>query len=111
MHDITPKVIHAITSFCNVGEVPSLRKINKTEVTKLTNSVSDQQGMTINPIKDDLVKYACMVIGYWTFYTNRINSVSVAVVNAAYWMIMEDASFDLCTCMQRQLLVNLKSIK
>lgn len=79
-HDITPEAIHVVTSFCNVGEMPALREINKMEMTKLTGSVSDQWGMTINPIKDDLVKYACMVIGYQTFYATRINSVSAAAV-------------------------------
>lgn len=67
--------------------------------------------MTVNFIKDDLVKYACMVIGYQTFSASRINYVSAATVNAAYRMIKEDASFDLCTVMQSQLLLNLKSIK
>lgn len=67
--------------------------------------------MIVNPIKDDLVKYACMVIGYRTFSASRINFVSAAAINAAYRMIKEDTSFDLCTGMQRQLLSNLKLIK
>lgn len=62
-HDITPEAIHAINGFYNVGEVPALRKISKKEMTKLTGSVSDSRGMTFNSIKDNLVKYACMVIG------------------------------------------------
>lgn len=111
MHDITLEAIHVVTSFCNVGEVPDLRKISKMEMTKLTGFVSDSWGMTVNSIKDDLVKYACMVIGYQMFHASRINSISAAVVNATYKMIKEDASFDLCTCMQRQLLLNLKLIK
>lgn len=37
--------------------------------------------------------------------------MSAAVVNGAYRMIKEDALFDLYTCMQRQLMLNLKSIK
>lgn len=111
MHDITLEVIHVITNFCNVGEVPSLRKISKMEMTKLTSSVSDQWGVNIDPIKDDLVKYTYMVIGYQTFYASRINSISAVAINATYRMIMEDASFDLCTCMQRKFLVNLKLIK
>lgn len=110
-HDITPKAIHVVINFCNTGKVPALRKVSKTIMSKLTGSVSDSCGMTINSIKDDLVKYACMVIGYWTFSTSRINSIFVAAVNATYRMIKEDASFDLCTCMQRQLLLNLNSIK
>lgn len=89
----------------------ALRTVSKTEMSKLTGLVSDSRGMTINSIKDDLVKYACMVIGYRTFFASRINSVSSATVNTAYRMIKEDASFDLCTHMQRQLLLNLKSIK
>lgn len=63
-HDITPEAMHAITNFYNIGEVLALRKVSKTEMSKLTGSVSDSRGMTINSIKDDLVKYACMVIGY-----------------------------------------------
>lgn len=110
-HDITPQAIHAVTSFCNTGEVPALRKVSKMEIAKLTGSTSDSQGMTVNPIEDDLVKYAYMVIGYRTFSASGINSVSAAVVNTAYQMIKEDASFDLCTDIQRQLLLNLKAIK
>lgn len=98
-HDITPEAIHAVTGFCNIGEVSTLRKDIKTEMNKLTGSLSNQQGMTINPIKDDLVKYACMVIGYRVFYASRINFVPTTVVNVAYRMIQEDASFDLCTCL------------
>lgn len=98
-HDITPEVIHVVTGFCNVGDLPALRKFIKMEMTKFTGSVSDQQGMTINTIKDDLVKYACMVIGYRTFHASRINFVFAAAVNVAYRMIMEE------------LLVNPKSIK
>lgn len=98
-HDIMTEAIHAITSFCNTGEVPTLRKVIKSKMTKLTSFVSDQWGMTVNTIKDDLVKYACMVIRYQTFYASRINSISATAVNATYKMIMEDASFDLCTCM------------
>lgn len=41
-HDITPEAIHVVTSFCNIGEVPALRKVIKTEMTKLTGSMSDQ---------------------------------------------------------------------
>lgn len=51
------------------------------------------------------------MIGYHTFSASKINFVSAVVVNAAYRMIKEDASFDLCTCMQRQLMLNPKSIK
>lgn len=40
-HDITPQDVHAIIGFCNIGEVLALRKIIKTEMTKLTGSVSD----------------------------------------------------------------------
>lgn len=57
------------------------------------------------------MKYACMVIGYQTFSASIINSISAAAVNAAYRMIKEDASFHLCTGMERQLLLNLKLIK
>lgn len=98
-HDIMPQAIHAVTSFCNIGEVPTLRKVSKMEMTKLTSSTSDSRGMTVNPIKDDVVKYACMVIGYRMFSASRINSVSATAVNATYQMIKEDASFDLCTSM------------
>lgn len=62
MHDITLEAIHTVTSFCNIGEMLALRKVTKIEMTKLTGSLSDQRAMTVNTIKDDLVKYACMVI-------------------------------------------------
>lgn len=91
--------------------MPALRAVSKTEMSKLISSVSDSHDMTINSIKDDLVKYACMVISYQMFLASRINSVSATAVNAAYGMLKDDASFDLCTGMQRQLLLNLKSIK
>lgn len=110
-YDSTLEASHVVIGFCNIGNVPALTKVIKTEMTKLTSSVSDQWGTTVNTIKDDLVKYACMVIGYRMFHASIINFVSVATVNATYRMIMEDALFDLCTYMQRQLLVNLKSIK
>lgn len=42
MHDITPEAVHVITGFYNIGEVPTLRKVIKTEMTKLTGSMSDQ---------------------------------------------------------------------
>lgn len=99
MHDIMPQEIHVVTSFCNIGEVPALRTVRKMEMAKLTSSTSDSRGMIVNPIKDDLVKYSYMVIGYKKFLANRINSVSATTVNAAYRMIKEDASFDLCTSM------------
>lgn len=67
--------------------------------------------MTVNPIKDELVKYTYMVIGYRTFSASEINSISAAMVNATYRMIIEDKSFDICTGMQRKLLLNLKAIK
>lgn len=109
-HDITPEAIHAMTSFCNVGEVPVLCKITKTKVTELTGSVSDQRAMTLNTMKDDLVKYACMVIGYRVFYASRMNYVPTVVVHAFYRMIKENAEYDLCTCIEKQLMENLKSI-
>lgn len=99
MHDIMPEAIHAVIGFCNTGEVAALRTVSKTKMTKLTGSTSDSQGMIVNPFKDELVKYACMVIGYRTFSASRINSISAAAVNAAYRMIIEDKSFDLCTDM------------
>lgn len=111
MHDITLEVIHVVTGFCNVGEVLALRKINKMKMTKLTSLVSDSRGITTNSINVDLVKYVCMVIGYQMIHASRINSISTVVVNVTYKMIKEDASFDLCTYMKRQLLVNLKSLK
>lgn len=107
----TPEAIYVITDFCNIGEVPTLQKVTKTKMTKLTSSMSDQRVMTVNTIFDDLVKYACMVIGYQIFYASRMNFVPVVVVNVAYKMIKEDTTFDLCTCLQKQLLLNLKSIK
>lgn len=30
MHDIMPEEIHVVTGFCNIGEVPALRKVIKT---------------------------------------------------------------------------------
>lgn len=69
-HGITLEEINVVTGFCNIGEVSALRKVTKTEMTKLTSSLSNQRVMTVNTIKDDLVKYACMVIGYricWHF--------------------------------------------
>lgn len=110
-HDITPQTIHAVTCFCNTREVPALRTVRKTEMAKLADSTSDSRGIKVNIIKHDLVKYACMVIGYKTFSASRINSISTTTVNATYRMIKEDASFDMCTGMQRQLLSNLKSFK
>lgn len=103
-HDITLQAIHVVTGFCNIGDVPALRMVSKIEMSKLTS-------MIVNSIKNDLVKYACMVIGYQTLSASKINSISAAMVNVTYRMIKEDASFDLCTDMQRQLLLNLKSIK
>lgn len=96
-HDITLEAIHAVTSFYNIGEVPTLKKVTKMEMTKLTGSLSDQWAMTINTIKDDLVKYDCMVIDYQMFYANRVNFDPAAAVNVTYKIIKEDASFDLCT--------------
>lgn len=100
-HDIIAEAIHAVTNFCNIGEVPVLRKITKTKVTKLTGSVNDKREMTSNTIEDDLVKYACMVIGYRVFYASRMYFVPRAAVHAAYQMIKDDAEYDLCTCMQK----------
>lgn len=67
--------------------------------------------MTVITIKDDFVKYACMVIRYRVFYASRMNSIPTVVAHAAYRMINEDGEYELCTCMQKQLMENLKSIK
>lgn len=99
-HDITPEAIYVVTGFCNVGEIPVLRKVTKTKVTELTGSMRDKRAMTVNTIIDDLVKYACMVIRYRVFYASIMNFVPTAVVHAAYRMIKENAEYDLCTCMQ-----------
>lgn len=40
-HDITLQAIHAITDFYNIGEVPALRIVSMTEMSKLTRLVSD----------------------------------------------------------------------
>lgn len=40
-HDITPEAIHVVTNFYNTGEVSALRKVSKTEMSKLTGSVSN----------------------------------------------------------------------
>lgn len=67
--------------------------------------------MTVNTIRDDLVKYVCMVIGYKIFYASRMNFIPLVMVHATYRMIKENAKCDLCTYMKNQLLENLKLIK
>lgn len=47
-HDIMLQAIHAVTIFCNIGDVPALRTVSKTEMSKLTSSVSDSRGMIVN---------------------------------------------------------------
>ncbi|XP_059076453.1 pollen-specific leucine-rich repeat extensin-like protein 1 [Cryptomeria japonica] len=52
-----------------------------------------------------------MVIGYWVFYSRRINSVPSTTIHTAYKMIVENADYDLCEASRRQLFLNLQSIK
>lgn len=100
-HDNTLEAVHAVTRFYNVGEVRPLWKVTKTKMVELTGFVSDQWAMTIDTINDNLVKYACMVIGYRIFYASKMNYVPAATMNAVYRMIKEDTKFDLCTCLQK----------
>lgn len=110
-HTITKEVIHVITSFCQIGEVPKMRTISKEIVIALTRSTVDDRAISVNKIADPGVIFATMVIGYQIFHSSKMNNVPSVVVHVAYKMMIENEDYDLCEAMRSQLMLNLESIK
>lgn len=110
-HTIKKEAIQAVTGYFSTGEVPELRKISKDTVFNLISSTSDGCSFSVNNIKDPAVKLVAMVIGYRVFYSSRLNSVPSATVHTTHGMIVDNADYDLCEAIRRQLFFNLQSIK
>lgn len=67
--------------------------------------------MIVNKINDPTLKYASMVIGYWIYYSSRMNNVPTTAIHTAYRMIKEDVDYDLSKDLRSQLMLNSEAIK
>lgn len=95
-HTITKEFIRVVKSYFSTGEIPMLRQISKDTIFKLTGSTSDKCAFSINNIRDLVVKLSAMVIGYWVFYSSRLNSVPSIAIHTAHRMIVDNANYDIC---------------
>lgn len=69
-YKITKEDIHAITSFPQTDQTPRRKKIPKNEVEKLTGATFDNRSMRISTIRDKVVQFASMIIGYKVTQSN-----------------------------------------
>lgn len=52
--------------------------------------------MTIEPIEEKDIKLMSMILGYKFQHTNRVNSVSTAIILASIRIVKENGEFNLC---------------
>lgn len=107
-YKITEEVIKNITYLHKVGGFPDPRpKLSNIELCKLTDTTFDGRSMRGDDIKEMDVKFAAMIIRYKFHQSNQLNSFSDNNILIAYQMVKEDAHYDLCNVMMKELMTNL----
>lgn len=110
-HKITKKAIEVVTYLSATREVPELRKMHNTMLTKITESQFDSRSLTINDIIEHNVRFASMVTGYKIYQSSRQNSIFGMTIFATYEILKEGTRYDLFSVLLSELLSKLKKIK
>lgn len=74
-------------------------------VIELTGATYNKKNLVVNPIRNPIVRYATMLIGYKIYFTNRDNSMSAITINVAYEIVEKRMDYDLCEFLRKQLML------
>lgn len=67
--------------------------------------------MRVDDVREIDVKFVAMIIGYKVYQSNRLNSIFSNNILIAHQMVKEDAHYDLCSVILKELMKNLNKIK
>lgn len=104
-------MLRIVIGLCATREIPIVKLVKNVEVNHLTGVILDGRALKIDIIRDVDVRYATMGISYNVYYKNRESSCVSTGVHVTYLMVKENAEYDLCEIIWRQLLDNIEMSK
>lgn len=109
---LTQQAIRVVTGLPSTGSRPNkTKKVPNNTVKTLSGATSDSRSLRINHIKDIIMRFISMILGYKTTHANILNSVSSLCINSAYEMVNNNAKIDVCVWLKDELIDILKKIK
>lgn len=88
-----------------------LKYIKNEVVMENTRATYDKRALKVIPIKNPIVRYAAMVIGYKVYFKNRDNFVSTTAINVAHEMVVNGSDLELCEFLRKKIMENMRLTK